>query len=88
MFVARDPGFMALSLSSSEKDFAAAMKEMLEEIGKSSVHSPASAARVAKGRTNMASEQYYYLETVDGSTASTDIIRILFRRSASTSSAS
>ncbi|MGZ3723251.1 MAG: M16 family metallopeptidase, partial [Bdellovibrionales bacterium] len=65
VFVARDPGFMALSLSLNEKDFSQAMNDLLEEI-KSILNSPPSAQELKKALTNMASEQYYFLETVDG----------------------
>lgn len=65
VFVARDPGFMALSLSLNEKDFAQAMEDMLDEV-KKILSEPPTAGELQKALTNMASEQYYFLETVDG----------------------
>ncbi len=65
VFVARDPGFMALSVSLNEKDFAAAMTALLEET-KKILSEPPSRQELQKALTNMASEQFYYLETVDG----------------------
>ena len=65
VFVARDPGFMALSLSLNATDFKQAMADLLDEI-KSIVSNPPTLPELEKARTNMASEQYYFLETVDG----------------------
>jgi zinc protease len=65
VFVARDPGFMALSLSLNEKDFAPAMAALLEETRKI-LSEPPTLEELEKARTNLASEQFYYLETVDG----------------------
>jgi len=65
VFVARDPGFMAISLSLNSKDFTQAMTDLLEEI-QVALTAPPSAQELQKALTNMASEQYYFLETVDG----------------------
>ncbi len=65
VFVARDPGFMALSVSLNEKDFVPAMTALLEETRKI-LTEPPSQQELQKALTNMASEQFYYLETVDG----------------------
>ncbi len=65
VFVARDPGFMAISVSLNEKDFTAALSALLEETQKI-LSAPPSMQELQKALTNMASEQYYYLETVDG----------------------
>ncbi len=65
VFVARDPGFMALSLSLNAKDFAATMSAMLDEIQKI-LTEPVGGEELQKALTNIASEQYYSLETVDG----------------------
>jgi len=65
VFVARDPGFMAISMSLNEKDFQQAMNDLLEEIQRI-LSLPPTAEELQKALTNMASEQYYFLETVDG----------------------
>lgn len=65
VFVARDPGFMAISLSLNENDFSSAMENLLDETAKI-LSAPPTAEELQKALTNLASEQYYFLETVDG----------------------
>lgn len=65
VFVARDPGFIALSMSLNERDFPSAMENLLEET-KIILNEPPSAEELEKARTNLASENFYNLETVDG----------------------
>ncbi len=65
VFVARDPGFMAISVSLNEKDFTAAMEALLEEI-RLILTEPVELAELTKAVTNLSSEQFYNLETVDG----------------------
>lgn len=65
VFVARDPGFFAVSLSLNDKDFPAAMEAFVDEMGKM-LSEPATAQEFQKALTNLTSEQYYSLETVDG----------------------
>jgi zinc protease len=65
VFVARDPGFFALSMSLNEKDLAKALDAMVDEVGRA-LSAPPSAQELEKARTNLTSEQYYHLETVDG----------------------
>lgn len=65
VFVARDPGFFALSMSLNEKDLDKAMESMVDELSLA-LNAPPLAEELQKARTNLASEQYYQLETVDG----------------------
>lgn len=65
VFVARDPGFFALSMSLQEKDIEKALASLKEEILRA-LSEPPSAEELRKAQTNMASEQFYQLETVDG----------------------
>jgi len=65
VFVARDPGFFALSMSLNEKDLEKALGSLVEEVGRALSTMP-TVDELEKARTNLASEQYYSLETVDG----------------------
>ncbi len=65
VFVARDPGFFALSMSLNEKDLEKALASLVEEVGRALASVP-TLKELEKARTNLASEQYYSLETVDG----------------------
>lgn len=65
VFVARDPGFMAVSVSLNENDFEQAMGALLEEI-KLILTEPISQEELSKAVTNLSSEQFYNQETVDG----------------------
>lgn len=65
VFVARDPGFLAISLSLNEKDLVPALKALEEELLKA-VSEPPTEQEVKKAMTNLASEQFYHQETVDG----------------------
>lgn len=65
VFAARDPGFFALSMSLNEKDMEKALEGLLEEFHQA-LTVPFTAEEMLKARTNIASEQYYSLETVDG----------------------
>lgn len=65
VFVARDPGFMAISMSLNEKDFEPALKALQEEILKAFAEPPTD-QEIKKALTNLASEQFYSQETVDG----------------------
>lgn len=65
VFVARDPGFFALSMSLNEKDLDKAMQSMVDEL-LGALAGPPTDAELGKALTNMASEQFYHLETVDG----------------------
>jgi zinc protease len=65
VFAARDPGFFALSMSLNEKDLGKALDGLLEEFHRA-LTEPFSSEEMLKARTNVASEQYYSLETVDG----------------------
>lgn len=65
VFVARDPGFFALSMSLNEKDLDQALASLVDEVGRALSEAPTE-QELYKARTNLASEQYYHLETVDG----------------------
>ena len=65
VFVARDPGFFAISMSLNEKDIDAALASLLDEM-KRAVREAPSAEELKKALTNLTSEQFYQLETVDG----------------------
>src|SRR5262249_6085773 len=65
MFVARDPGFFAISMSLNAQALAKSFQILIDEIAKA-LSAPADAQEIKKARTNLASEQYYHLETVDG----------------------
>ncbi|MGE0527034.1 MAG: M16 family metallopeptidase, partial [Bdellovibrionales bacterium] len=65
VFVARDPGFLAVSMSLNEKDMEPALAALKEEL-LLALQTPPSAEELSKALTNLASEQYYHLETVDG----------------------
>lgn len=65
VFVARDPGFMAISLSLNEKDLAPALSALQDEVIRA-VSEPPTEQEVKKAMTNLASEQFYNQETVDG----------------------
>lgn len=65
VFVARDPGFLAISMSMNDKDFESAMEAFVDEMVKM-LSAPVTAPELHKALTNMTSEQYYSLETVDG----------------------
>ncbi len=65
VFTARDPGFLAISMSLSEEN----IKPALEALGKELVRAvtePSTQDEVKKALTNLASEQFYHQETVDG----------------------
>ncbi|HMN67553.1 MAG TPA: pitrilysin family protein [Bdellovibrionales bacterium] len=65
VFASRDPGFFALSMSLNESDLEAAMASLVDEVA-NALKSPPTGEEIDKARTNLASEQYYNLETVDG----------------------
>lgn len=65
VFVARDPGFFAISLSLNEKDLPTALQSLQDELVKA-VSEPPTDQEVKKALTNLASEQFYHQETVDG----------------------
>lgn len=65
VFVARDPGFLALSMSLNDKDFAPALDALQDEVIKA-FSEPPTAQEIRKALTNLASEQFYSQETVDG----------------------
>lgn len=65
VFVARDPGFVALSLSLNEKDLDQALLAVKEELVRALSELPNN-GELRKAITNLASEQFYSLETVDG----------------------
>lgn len=65
VFVARDPGFVALSLSLNEKDLDQTLAVLKEELIRALSELPGE-AELQKAITNLASEQFYSLETVDG----------------------
>ena len=65
VFVAKDPGFLAISLSLNDKDIMPALQATLEEVQEFLLR-PARAEELQKALTNVSSEQYYSLETVDG----------------------
>jgi zinc protease len=65
VFVARDPGFLAMSLSLNEKDLPAALEALEGELLRAVVEPPTD-QEVKKAMTNLASEQFYHQETVDG----------------------
>lgn len=65
VFVARDPGFLAFSMSLNEKDLEAALNSLQDEILKA-VQEPPKPQELRKATTNLASEQFYHMETVDG----------------------
>src|SRR4029078_4679554 len=52
VFIARDPGFMAISLSLNETDFKQAMQDLLEEI-KAILTVPPTPGELQKALTNM-----------------------------------
>lgn len=65
VFSARDPGFFAFSMSLHEKDLETALTSLQSELIKA-LTAPPSHPELNKALTNMASEQFYQLETVDG----------------------
>lgn len=65
VFVARDPGFLAVSMSLNDKDLPQAMAALQDELLQA-LMSPVTEAELRKALTNLASEQYYTQETVDG----------------------
>ncbi len=65
VFAAKDPGFFAISMSLNDKDLEPALAALLEEF-ELALSAPPEAHELQKARTNLASEQYYHLETVDG----------------------
>jgi zinc protease len=65
VFSARDPGFFAFSMSLHEKDLETALTSLQDELVKA-LTAPPSHPELNKALTNMASEQFYQLETVDG----------------------
>jgi zinc protease len=65
VFAARDPGFLAVSLSLNEKDLDRALSVLREELIHALSELPGE-AELRKAITNLASEQFYSLETVDG----------------------
>ncbi len=65
VFVARDPGFFALSMSLNAADLDKAMGSMVDELVKA-LSAPPAREELEKALTNLASEQFYHLETVDG----------------------
>jgi zinc protease len=65
VFVARDPGFLAVSMSLNEKDLPTALEALKDELLKA-LQEPVTEAELRKALTNLASEQYYTQETVDG----------------------
>ncbi len=65
VFVAKDPGFFAMSLSLNEKDLKPALAALQDEVIRAVTEMP-SEQEVKKAMTNLASEQFYNQETVDG----------------------
>lgn len=65
VFLARDPGFLAVSMSLNENDMAVALAALREELLKA-LSEPITAEELRKALTNLASEQFYTQETVDG----------------------
>ncbi len=65
VFVARDPGFLAISLSLNEKDLQSALTALQEEVIRA-LSEPPEENEIKKALTNLASEQFYSQETVDG----------------------
>jgi zinc protease len=65
LFASKDPGFFAISMSLNAKDVQKALAEVCVELEKI-LKEPPTAAELAKAVTNLASEQFYFLETVDG----------------------
>ncbi|MBX3020440.1 MAG: insulinase family protein [Bdellovibrionales bacterium] len=65
VFLARDPGFLAVSMSLNEKDLGVALEALREELVRA-LSEPMSEDERRKALTNMASEQFYTQETVDG----------------------
>lgn len=65
VFVARDPGFLAFSMSLNEKDMEKAFAALGEEMARA-LEEPVTAEELRKALTNLASEQFYQQETVDG----------------------
>lgn len=65
VFVSRDPGFLAISLSLNEKDLKLALAALQDELLKA-LCEPPSDQEINKALTNLASEQFYAQETVDG----------------------
>lgn len=65
VFTARDPGFLALSMSLNEKDLEVALTSLREELLRA-LTEPVTTEELRKALTNLASEQFYQQETVDG----------------------
>lgn len=65
VFVARDPGFFAISMSLNDAELDKALPALEGEAIKALSELP-SEQEFRKALTNMASEQFYSLETVDG----------------------
>ena len=65
VFVAKDPGFFAVSMSLNEKDLEPALQNLKDELI-AALNTPVSDEELQKALINLASEQYYAQETVDG----------------------
>lgn len=65
VFSSKDPGFFAISVSLNAKDLSEALNELMVELEKFLATGP-TADELLKAVTNLSSEQYYSLETVDG----------------------
>ena len=65
VFSAKDPGFLAVSMSLNAEDMDRAFTALREELARA-LSEPVTAAELRKALVNLASEQLYSLETVDG----------------------
>jgi zinc protease len=65
VFAARDPGFTTFSMSLNDRDLPSAMAGLKDELA-TALSSPISDVELRKALTNLASEQFYHQETVDG----------------------
>lgn len=65
LFLARDPGFFAVSASLNAGDLSAMLGDLREELARL-LAEPVSEEELQKALTNLASEQFYHQETVDG----------------------
>ncbi|MBX7230675.1 MAG: insulinase family protein [Bdellovibrionales bacterium] len=67
LFAAQDPGFISIAMTLSNQDFSVALKEIELELDRF-IKQPPDEEELSKALTNLQSEQFYSLETVEGQT--------------------
>src|SRR6185437_10430326 len=65
IFSAKDPGFLAISASLNSENLSATLNILLQELERL-LEAPPSKEEFVKAITNLRSEQFYAMETVDG----------------------